>query len=316
MSSCTDNLVYYSNCPTGCPSTTDGSCNYCATGYKFTGNQTCLATCPDKYYSDPVRKFCQICDSTCLRCRGPYPEECTACDPNTVNKFLLQGSICVSQCPLGFYEDTSQLSCTLCDPNLNCMACSINITNSAIYCNTCKYSFYLQANNTCLPSCDNGYFANTWNHTCDKCSTACGNCTSGTSDACIDCNATSLFLSNSSGKYCLSTCPTNYYYQSGGNCLNCYSTCLTCNGSTSGNCITCIQGLFLSAGMCRYICPAAYFPKEATGRCESCNSNCAFCFGPTVDNCTACISGLVLNNFTCTTSCPAGLPVNQWGVCS
>ncbi len=209
----------------------------------------------------------------------------------------------MSGCPLGFYTDDNYGTCTLCDPNLNCATCSIT-TNSTIICLSCKYQFFLQANGTCLRSCDYGLFQNTWNRTCDLCSLMCGNCTSPTSDACSDCRSGKVFLGNSTGRYCLNSCPVNYYYQSGTNCLNCYTTCLTCNGSNSDNCLTCITGLYLSNGMCRYVCPANYYPRSTTGRCERCDLNCNFCFGPTVDNCTACVSGFVLNNFTCTTSCP------------
>jgi proprotein convertase subtilisin/kexin type 5 len=56
-------------------------------------------------------------------------------------------------------------------------------------------------------------------------------------------------------------CPTLYYFQSGGNCLPCYSTCSTCNGTNSDQCLTCIDGLFLSQGMCRYVCPIKTYPQ-------------------------------------------------------
>lgn len=202
----------------------------------------------------------------------------------------------------------------MCDPALFCSTCQ-RLTNGTILCLTCQYGYYLQTNQTCTSTCEPLYYKNAWGRTCERCSTDCGNCTANSSSSCIDCPTGKVFLGNISGKYCLSTCPANYYYRSGSNCLDCYSTCETCSGTAANNCSTCVQGLYLSNGMCRYVCPGRSYPRDSTRRCESCDNSCTFCFGPTVDNCTACASGLVLNNFTCTTNCPKGLTVNQWGVC-
>lgn len=159
------------------------------------------------------------------------------------------------------------------------------------------------------------YYKNVWNHTCDPCHSGCYRCTTPSNASCVDCRLGKYFLANISGKYCLSSCPVLYYFQSGTNCLDCYSTCQTCNGTNSDTCTTCLDGLYLSAGMCRYVCPSRTYPDKVNGVCAICEANCTFCFGPTIDNCTACRTGLVLSNFTCTTDCPTGLTVNQWGVC-
>ena len=122
-------------------------------------------------------------------------------------------------------------------------------------------------------------------------------------------------MTNSSGGFCLDTCPTEKYVPSGTNCLDCYDTCLTCNGVSSSDCLSCEDNYFLSSGMCRYVCPSGTFPESSTKTCNACDGSCTFCFGPTIDNCTGCIDGLVLNNFTCTSSCPEELTLNQYGVC-
>lgn len=63
------------------------------------------------------------------------------------------------------------------------------------------------------------------------------------------------FLSNQTGGYCLTDCPTVYYVKTGTNCLSCHKTCKTCNGITSANCHSCVDGLYLYSGYCRYVCP-------------------------------------------------------------
>jgi hypothetical protein len=141
------------------------------------------------------------------------------------------------------------------------------LTNGTVVCLTCKYNFYLQINLTCTSNCDFAYFKNKWKYTCDACSNDCGNCTTASHSSCIDCRNSRVFLGNISGKYCLVSCPTNYYFTSGTNCLDCYSTCKTCNGVNSYNCLTCVSGLYLSGGMCRYVCPGGTYPRAATGVC-------------------------------------------------
>ena len=120
----------------------------------------------------------------------------------------------------------------------------------------------MQINYTCTSSCNPLYFKNNWQNTCDPCSLNCGNCTSAADSSCIDCRAGKVFLANSTGKFCLNICPSYYYYTSGTNCIDCYFTCKTCQGTGSTDCLTCIDGLFLSNGMCRYVCPALTYPRN------------------------------------------------------
>ena len=185
-----------------------------------------------------------------------------------------------------------------------------------IQCLTCAYGYYLKDSDmTCNLDCDPLYYKNKWNHSCDACPASCGDCTALSDSSCTNCPGGKKFLANISGGYCIDTCPTEYYVETGSNCLDCYLTCKTCIGVTSSSCTSCIDGLYLSSGMCRYVCPSGEFPNPDTATCDPCDNRCTFCFGDSVNNCTACASGLVLNNFTCTTHCPENLTLNQWGVC-
>ena len=99
----------------------------CMVGY-FLSNAGCTA-CPTP---------CQSClsSSFCLNCK-------------TSNYLNLNTNLCASNCPSGYYADTSTLSCNLCSSN--CLTCSSFATN----CNSCSSGFYLSActNNTGCTSC-------------------------------------------------------------------------------------------------------------------------------------------------------------------
>jgi len=71
----------------------------------------------------------------------------------------------------------------------------------------------MQANDTCTTGCDQYYYKNTWNHSCDACHADCGDCTSSYSSSCLNCRNGTFYLSNTTGGYCLSSCPTQGYVQ-------------------------------------------------------------------------------------------------------
>ena len=132
-------------------------------------------------------------------------------------------------------------------------------------------------------------YKNKWNHSCDDCSGDCGDCETPDASACTSCRSPKYYLTNISGGYCLNVCPTERYVTSGSNCLECYDSCESCSGVSSSDCLTCIEGYYLSEGMCRLVCPPATYPDSSSGTCNLCDGSCTFCFGPTIDNCTACI---------------------------
>lgn len=123
-------------------------------------------------------------------------------------------------------------------------------------------------------------------------------------------------LTNSTGGYCMATCPTTGYIGIGVVCQPCDSTCVTCNGIAASQCSTCQSGYYYYGGYCRFICPAGTYPDSATQNCLPCDSTCSYCFNATNSSCTSCITGRYLYNFTCINSCPNGLTPNQWNVCS
>jgi hypothetical protein len=69
-------------------------------------------------------------------------------------------------------------------------------------------------------------------------------------------------------------------------CFQCDSSCLTCKGSSSSQCISCVAGRYLSFGYCLTCSPS----------CLTCSTSST--------NCTSC-SNILLNN-KCYNTCPDG----------
>lgn len=86
--------------------------------------------------------------------------------------------MCVSSCPSGYYANDTSGACEICTVTLNCATCYVNSSDTKIYCSTCNYGYYLQSNHTCLTGCDQYKYKNRWNHSCDDCSSQCGDCSS------------------------------------------------------------------------------------------------------------------------------------------
>lgn len=75
-------------------------------------------------------------------------------------------------------------------------------------------------------------------------------------------------------------------------CQICNSTCLTCSGTLSTDCLSCNSGYFLSGSTCidtcpyktmpstrtcLTACPQYYFENTLNGFCESCQEGCITC---------------------------------------
>ena len=308
------NMVCVSACPSNQIAPGNGSCVLCPSG-SYYYNAGCNATCPGNYYADQIQRACMTCDTSCQTCDGSYAENCTSCKSSSGNPYLLL-KMCWAICPKGFYADPVAGSCTICPTQLYCGACAYNATSTAAYCTTCQYGYFWQSsNNSCDTSCPAGQYGNTWNNSCNPCDPACATCNGPTSYSCMSCLSSFYLLGNSTGGYCLSSCPVLGYIQSGVNCASCDPTCSACNGQSASQCFNCSSGYYLSGGYCRFVCPNATYPNATTGTCQTCDSSCSYCFAGTAGSCTSCATNLYLYNFTCTATCPNGLTPNQWHVC-
>lgn len=60
-------------------------------------------------------------------------------------------------------------------------------------------------------------------------------------------------------------------------CASCHLSCLTCNGSSESQCITCRSGRFSHDGKCLNSCPDGYYGDKKRQECMACPTGCATC---------------------------------------
>jgi len=235
-----------------CP-TCDSSCLTCS----GPGPNDCTA-CEDGFYlgSDDA---CYPCDSSCSKCDGPTNTECTECADKDDN--LVSGQ-CVSPPP------TCDTSCLTCDgpTNTNCTSCADDkeLTNDGecvpIDCVSWTYDF---------DEVDNPMGA----HRCDDDCECDGTRRCSPTKYCQEC----LDLVNSyPNLYDLKDCPV------------CDSSCNTCQGPSDHDCTSCLAGFYLTS----------------SNTCNPCDSSCALCDGGSAQDCTACPAETELNdNNECVIPC-------------
>ena len=126
---------------------------------------------------------------------------------------------------------------------------------------------------------------------------------------CTSC-ASGLFLSKALTLWtCCITCPDGYYGETSTFICNlCDVSCLTCNGATMSQCLTCPNGRYLSGSQCLFCdsncvncsgsatqctsCETNEFLSNAL-TCDLCNSTCKTC-DLNANKCTGCYSGTFL----------------------
>ncbi|EAR84803.2 zinc finger lsd1 subclass family protein (macronuclear) [Tetrahymena thermophila SB210] len=107
----------------------------------------------------------------------------------------------------------------------------------------------------------------------------------------------------------------------------CHQSCLTCNGPTSNNCLSCPNNFSLVGSICK--CAAGYFEYQNTclqqcpsdysqnlinSKCEydKCNTlNCQACSSSPKRQCLTCKSGFYLHIDQCVSSCPPYAPLTN-----
>ena len=217
------------------------SCTSCS-GSTYLSNNECSVNCPDGYYASSSTNTCELCNKDCLTCDGEFSSDCLSCIPGKV----LGTGRCLS-CA------TSCITCEGTGAN-NCLSCDINL--------------YLQEK-SCVSDCKTGYYkTETPTKQCIKCSTTCLNCVSSSFNDCLTCANNCYFtvldpvkktgsctylscplnmIMNPDNLTHLEKCDSNKYFDSKNNrCKTCNSECLTCSGGTVKDCLSCIEGLFLS----------------------------------------------------------------------
>jgi proprotein convertase subtilisin/kexin type 5 len=169
------------------------------------------------------------------------------------------------QCPnYNSFCVVSRKTCpSWCSQNGYCMGGTCNCI-SGYYGDDCSKTictsglFYNSLTGTCVSTCPSGYYQNSYNTACDKCSSTCQQCY-GEPTICIGCISTANNPQYFYNGNCSSTCQSGTY-ANGFNCSDCDSNisyCATCD-LTSTNCTSCVSGRYLSqpgSGTCLTSCP-------------------------------------------------------------
>eukprot|EP00045_Choanoeca_perplexa_P017860 m.268897 g.268897 ORF g.268897 m.268897 type:complete len:2269 (+) comp17659_c0_seq1:97-6903(+) len=121
------------------------------------------------------------------------------------------------------------------------------------------------------------------------------------------------------------SCQANEYSTADNHeCVACDLTCATCNGSTSGDCLSCSGDFFLDQSRCVACsgCDAnEYQISECTNvqdtSCGTCNEACSSCLDSTLAGCTGCATGFARDDQgVCRPECEAGQRLDSVaGVC-
>lgn len=107
-------------------------------------------------------------------------------------------------------------------------------------------------------------------------------------------------------------CAVHYYQpQNSPNCQTCHSSCITCNGSGSNNCLTCdiIPSVNTNKILVNSTCVCLEkFYQDRTNQffCLACHYSCLTCSGPNATECTTCSTNLGRVKSSTTCSCQNG----------
>ncbi|KAF8528206.1 insulin-like growth factor binding protein, partial [Hysterangium stoloniferum] len=233
-----------------CSGPTSSDCIVCGAG-QYTLNGQCVGTDANGICSgtsmvaNNVKEECDSCPAKCTACKIPNfnaastidQAQCTGCLPG----FVLSQGKCLAQCPSGTFLGTDNLTCTPCDST-----CTTCVDNSK-FCLACA-SNQLASNGTCVTSCPSNTFSSSG--ACLSCHPDCATCTGSAFNQCSTCPSSRPVLS-STGR-CLPTCAKNQYLDpSSAKCVQCDSSCSSCAGPGSNQCMACAdQGNVLTSGTC------------------------------------------------------------------
>ncbi|KAL4472940.1 hypothetical protein ABPG72_007817, partial [Tetrahymena utriculariae] len=226
-------------------------------------NGTCLEECPDNYYQDQIYFTCVKCSSPfCQKCQGPLDSDCTQC---YFGLNLDQFSLCgICQTENGYFIKNNkcipcQDQCLQCIDENNCiqqLQCNLNqIYNPSIKkCQNCILD--LQNQNQCVLSCKYDQFFDSYAMTCSQC----------------------FYQFNDMFYKCQKSCNQGFYHDDQFYCQPCDQSCLTCNGPSPQNCISCKNDSILTKQNSCINCliESGQFIDKSY-QCQNCPKKCLKC---------------------------------------
>ena len=289
-----------STCQT-CNGPTQTDCLTCGSEfYLHSTNSTCLA-CDVPGYSHPDGTNCIECDSSCASCSGTASTQCLTCVSGLY--FYADNSSCLP-CNVAGYSHPDGTNCIECDSS--CASCSETASTDCI---TCTNGLYFYSDNSTCIACDVTGYSHPDETNCIECDSTCASCSGTASTQCLTCvSGLYYFAGNSS---CIVCDVAGYSHPDNVNCVAlCDSTCDTCSGSLSTNCLTCANGLYFhSANNTCLACDVPGYSHPDEINCIECDSTCHSCDGVQPNNCLSCVSSYFFNPSThrCVRNCSAGL---------
>ncbi|ELP86152.1 protein serine/threonine kinase, putative [Entamoeba invadens IP1] len=326
------------SCSAGTYSSTSGSpsCTLCTAGkYSSSYGSTSCSTCPAGTFSSSGSSSCSVCSagtyassgaSSCTKCSMGYYSSssgfstCISCPAGKYSSST--GSTSCSTCPAGKYSSSGASVC------ISCPSGQYSASSGSSICTKCPAGTYSSNGSSACSSCKDGEYSLSGSSICKICNSTCATCyiTNGNcktckpgyaytpSTGCTICQASYFSIGGTSS---CSKCPSNTYsLEKSSECLSCSDKCATCN-QMNGNCITCVNGYGLEAGVCK-LCPAGTFANSsscvtcgdmtyslgAQTYCDNCDTICKTC-DKTNGHCTSCYSGKGISGNSCVV-CQAG----------
>ena len=250
-------------------------------------------------------------------CGDGFRADAESCDDG--NTLSLDG--CSSDCGIeaGYTcsggTPSSSDTCVACDPA--CRTCSGQGSKDCLSCPASGTPFFDAG--TCLASCPADKYADVSDgNVCKPCHAACGKCNGPSSSDCLSCTPTSAGTTPYLHDWaCVAECPSGTHPGTSESvdgsvpaCLSCDSTCETCSGPSSKECLSCpASGTpFLEEGSCVTQCTSGKYADE-NNECVKCHITCKGCSGPGDTACTACDDSATFDAGTCiypVGTCPDG----------
>lgn len=296
----------------------------CKAPYISNGIGGCYFKCNPKSYKpvpvSGVSQSCLPCSAKCASCTGGNTNDCTSCivnhdyinvlsttiyeDSGFISSQYTTKGFCAPRCASNQFLQADALSCGTCPSN--CLRCT-----SLTQCTSCDSQYQLATirnpslKTDCLSWCSTDQYRLDTG-LCGNCFAGCKNCQGSSYLDCTgyDCKAgyskfVILDSSNPNLFGCPKTCiPSNSEYldTTSGLCQPCHSSCLTCAGELTDNCLTCRPNFdftrnnaSVSIGTCN--CNESNRLYKSGNQCLNCHEACQTCTGSQSTHCLVCRTG-------------------------
>ncbi|KAG7490700.1 proprotein convertase subtilisin/kexin type 5 isoform X1 [Solea senegalensis] len=261
-------------------------CYWCEDEFYTFGGE-CVDHCKEGFFVDEESRECESCHRSCRTCGGPQYDDCDSCEKG----FTLDNGECVEgktlPCSEGHFRNIKD-ECEQC--HSTCRSCSAAEKDD---CRSCHSGTFLTAQQTCVPHCPLGTFANKVSNQCQDCSKGCVTCQDA--QQCLRCRS-GLYLQNG---LCVTQCQRGFHQD--GNCQPCAPECASCQQSAA-HCLSCEEHYFLLDHSCKSRCPDGYFTTDR--ECRSCPAHCSECNEDGL--CKKCAEYYFLQEGKCVDDCPQG----------